>query len=107
MTITRREALVLGASAAALAAGGARAQIASTIKAAEVPAPSLPIEKGASLRMLRPVRFVQADEDVFRANAKAFTNKTGVEIKVDLVGCEDITHRNAVITNTGEAPELN
>ena len=106
MTITRREALVLGASAAALAAGGARAQIASTIKAAEVPAPSLPIEKGASLRMLRPVRFVQADEDVFRANAKAFTNKTGVEIKVDFVGWEDINQQTAVTSNSGAGPDI-
>ena len=42
--ITRREALVLGASAAALAATGASAQ--SAIKAANVPAPKLEIEKG-------------------------------------------------------------
>ena len=65
--ITRRDALALGVSAAALAATGASAQ--STIKAADIAAPKFAIEKGASLRMLRPVRFVQADEDVFRANA--------------------------------------
>ena len=47
--ITRRDALALGVSAAALAATGASAQTASAIKAADVPAPSLPIEKGASL----------------------------------------------------------
>ena len=66
--ITRRDALALGVSAAALAATGASAQP-SAIKAADVAAPKFAIEKGASLRMLRPVRFVQADEDVFRANA--------------------------------------
>jgi multiple sugar transport system substrate-binding protein len=65
--ITRRDALALGASAAALAVTGANAQ--TNIKTADVPAPKLAIEKGASLRMLRPVRFVQADEDVFRAPA--------------------------------------
>jgi hypothetical protein len=43
--------------------------------------------------MLRPVRFVQPDEDVFRANAKAFTDKTGVEVKVDFVGWETSTSR--------------
>ena len=75
--ITRRDALALGVSAAALAATGASAQTASNIKAADVAAPKLPIEKGASLRMLRPVRFVKADEDVFRANAAKFTEKTG------------------------------
>ena len=37
--ITRRDALVLGVSAAALAATGARAQTASNVKAADVPPP--------------------------------------------------------------------
>ena len=81
--ITRRDALALGVSAAALAATGASAQTASTIKAADVAAPKFAIEKGASLRMLRPVRFVQADEDVFRANCAKFTKETGVEVKVE------------------------
>ncbi len=105
--ITRRDALALGASAAALAASGARAQTAaSNVKAADVAAPSLPLEKGASLRMLRPVRFVQADEDVFRANAKAFTDKTGVEVKVDFVGWEDINQQTAVTANSGAGPDI-
>jgi multiple sugar transport system substrate-binding protein len=105
--ITRREALILGASAAALAARGARAQTAaSNVKAADIAAPSLPIEKGASLRMLRPVRFVQADEDVFRANAKAFADKTGVEVKVDFVGWEDINQQTAVTSNSGAGPDI-
>src|SRR6202171_3914521 len=99
--ITRRDALGLGLSAAALAATGAAAQTASTIKAADVPAPSLPIEKGASLRMLRPVRFVKADEDVFRANAAKFTEKMGVEVKVDFVGWEDINQQTAVTAKSG------
>ena len=60
--ITRRDALALGASAAALAVTGASAQTTSAIKAADVPAPKLAIEKGASLRMLRPVRFVHIGE---------------------------------------------
>jgi multiple sugar transport system substrate-binding protein len=68
--VTRRDALALGLSSAVLAATGASADTA-TIKAADVPAPPLAIEKGASLRMLRPVRFVQPDEDVFRANPSA------------------------------------
>src|SRR3977135_664560 len=84
--ISRRDALALGISAAALATTGASAQTASNIKAVEIAAPALPIEKGASLRMLRPVRFVKADEDVFRANAAKFTEKSGVEVKVDFVG---------------------
>src|SRR6202030_2902552 len=104
---TRRDALALGVSAAALATTGASAQpAASAIKAADVAAPPLPIEKGASLRMLRPVRFVQPDEDVFRANAKRFTDKTGVEVKVDFVGWEDINQQTAVTSNSGAGPDI-
>jgi multiple sugar transport system substrate-binding protein len=104
--ITRRDALALGVSAAALAATGASAQTASTIKAADVPAPKLAIEKGASLKMLRPVRFVKADEDVFRANAAKFTEKSGVEVKVDFVGWEDINQQTAVASNSGAGPDI-
>src|SRR5580704_9009548 len=104
--ITRRDALGLSLSAAAFAATGAAAQTPSSIKAADVAAPPLPIEKGASLRMLRPVRFVQADEDVFRANAAKFTQKTGVEVKVDFVGWEDINQQTAVTANSGAGPDI-
>src|SRR5260221_9626660 len=102
-----RDALALGVSAAALAATGAQAQTAaSSIKAADVAAPALPIEKGASLRMLRPVRFVKADEDVFRANAAKFTEKSGVDVKVDFVGWEDINQQTAVTSNSGAGPDI-
>ena len=56
--------------------------------------------------MLRPVRFVQADEDVFRANAAKFTAKTGVEVKVDFVGWEDINQQTAVTSNSGAGPDI-
>src|SRR3981081_1889047 len=105
--ITRRDALALGVSAAALAATGASAQTAaSNVKAATVPAPTPNIEKAASLRMLRPVRFVQADEDMFRANAAKFTQQTGVEVKVDFVGWEDINQQTAVTSNSGAGPDI-
>src|SRR5262249_2472960 len=104
--ITRRDALGLALSSAAFVATGAAAQTPSNIKAADVAAPPLPIEKGASLRMLRPVRFVQPDEDVFRANAKRFTENTGVEVKVDFVGWEDINQQTAVTANSGAGPDI-
>ena len=59
--IKRRESIILGAAAAAMAmAGKANAQ--SEIPKADVPAPKLPIEKGATLRLIRPARFVEPDE---------------------------------------------
>src|ERR1700709_2664334 len=103
---TRRGALGLGIGAAALATTGASAQTASVIKAADVPMPKLEIEKGGSLKMLRPVRFVQADEDVFRANAAKFSKETGVEVKVDFVGWEDINQQTAVTSNSGAGPDI-
>ncbi len=68
--------------------------------------PDWKIEKGASLKMLRPVRFVKQDEDVFRDNAKRFSDKTGVDVKVDFVGWEDINSQTAVTANTGAGPDL-
>ena len=56
--------------------------------------------------MLRPVRFVKPDEDVFRANAAKFTEKTGVEVKVDFVGWEDINQQTAVTSNSGAGPDI-
>ena len=56
--------------------------------------------------MLRPVRFVPADEEVFRKNAEAFTAKTGVEVKVDFVGWEDLRPQTAVTANTGAGPDI-
>ena len=56
--------------------------------------------------MLRPVRFVPADEEVFRANAAKFTAKTGVEVKVDFVGWEDINQQTAVTSNSGAGPDI-
>jgi multiple sugar transport system substrate-binding protein len=74
--------------------------------AQSVAPPRLPIEAGATLRMLRPVRFVQPDEDVFRAAAAKFTAQTNVPVRVDFVGWEDINQQTAVTANTGAGPDL-
>jgi multiple sugar transport system substrate-binding protein len=102
---TRRGTLMLGASAAAAVALGA-APTSAQIQRANVTPPSWPIERGASLRMIRPVRFVQPDEEVFRANCARFTQQTGVEVRVDFVGWEDITQQTAVTANTGAGPDI-
>ncbi|WP_291296250.1 ABC transporter substrate-binding protein [Elioraea sp.] len=103
--ITRRSTLMLGASAAAATALGASPGAAQIQRAAVTP-PSWPIESGATLRMLRPVRFVQPDEEVFRANCARFTAQTGVQVRVDFVGWEDISQQTAVTANTGAGPDV-
>lgn len=103
MNIITRRSIMLGAGAAALA-GSANAQLRT--RAAEAAAPRLPIESGATLRMLRPVRFVGPDEDVFRNNAARFKDRTGVDVRIDFVGWEDINQQTAVTANTGAGPDL-
>ena len=47
-------------------------------------------EKDAKLRVLRWSRFVQGDIDQYMANVKTFTEKTGIEVRVDNEGWEDV-----------------
>lgn len=63
-------------------------------------------EKGAKLRVLRWKRFVQGDEDVWAANTKKFTETTGIEVRVDAEGWEDVRPKAAVAANVGSGPDI-
>src|SRR5881394_4214940 len=63
-------------------------------------------EKGAKLRVLRWKRFVQGDEDVWAANTKKFTQATGIEVRVDAEGWEDVRPKAAVAANVGSGPDI-
>ncbi len=63
-------------------------------------------EKGAKLRVLRWKRFVQGDEDQYMANVKKFTEKTGIEVRVDNESWEDVRPKAAVAANTGAGPDI-
>jgi len=63
-------------------------------------------EKGAKLRVLRWSRFVQGDIDAYMINVKKFTEKTGVEVRVDNEGWEDVRPKAAVAANTGAGPDI-
>lgn len=102
--LSRRGLGALGAGL--LGAGAASAQTAGQAPGRAAATLNLPIEPGATLRMLRPVRFIQADEDNWRANCAKFTQQTGVQVRVDFVGWEDITQQTAVTANTGAGPDL-
>lgn len=100
MSVTRRE-LLLGAAvgAAGLPLMGAMPSFAQT-------GSSFTPEKGASLRLLRWSPFVKGDEDAWIANTKKFTEKTGVEVKIDKESWEDIRPKAAVAANMGAGPDL-
>lgn len=97
---TRRATL---AASAALAAAPAAGQ---GIRAADVPRPNLPIENGATLRVLRPARFVEPDERLMRENIARFTQATGIPVRLDFVGWEDIRPQTAVTANTQAGPDI-
>jgi len=64
------------------------------------------VEKGAKLRVLRWKRFVQGDEDTYMANAKKFSEKFGVEVRVDHESWEDVRPKAAVAANVGSGPDI-
>ena len=74
--------------------------------AAQAQALAFKPEKGAKLRVLRWSRFVQGDIDAYMANVKKFSDKTGIEVKVDNEGWEDVRPKAAVAANTGAGPDI-
>ena len=106
--IDRRNFLKMSAGLAAGAAAGAATSdaLAASKPAAGAPALHLKPEKGAKLRVLRWKRFVQGDEDLWMANTKKFTEKTGIEVRVDSEGWEDVRPKAAVAANIGSGPDI-
>jgi len=102
--IKRRDFLKATAGVAATSALGAG----GLLLPADVAAQQLKItpEKGAKLRVLRWKRFVQGDEDVWAANTKKFTDATGVEVRIDAEGWEDVRPKAAVAANVGSGPDI-
>jgi multiple sugar transport system substrate-binding protein len=99
----RRRFLEGSAATAASAALGAAAVWAPAVHAQTL---AYKPEKGAKLRVLRWSRFVQGDIDAYMANVKKFTEKTGIEVRVDNEGWEDVRPKAAVAANTGAGPDI-
>jgi len=102
---TRRDTIKLGAGVGAATLLGSTSLMAQ-IPAADVTPPDLPIEDGASLTLLRPTKFVATDEEVWLANTAKFTEQTGIPVKVEFEGWEDVPTKTAVAANVGSGPDL-
>ena len=100
----RRKFLEGSAGVAAATTVGGSAAVFSAPAAAQTIA--FKPEKGAKLRVLRWSRFVQGDIDAYMINVKRFTEKTGVEVRVDNEGWEDVRPKAAVAANTGAGPDV-
>jgi multiple sugar transport system substrate-binding protein len=99
--LTRRESLKIGAGAIAGAAVGAGLSLPA--RAQEL---NLKPEEGATLRVLRPVKFVAGDEKLWLENTAKYTAQTGVQVTVESQGWEDLRPKSAVAANVGKGPDL-
>lgn len=102
---TRRETIGIGIGAVAAASGLGRATRAA-VPVADVAAPQFEIEDGAELRVLRPAKFVPADEEFFNKNTAKFIETTGIQVRVDYQAWEDLRPQTAVTANTGAGPDI-
>ncbi len=100
----RRRFLESSAGVAATAAVGSATVWAPAVQAQQTTA--FKPEPGAKLRVLRWSRFVQGDIDAYMINVRKFTEKTGVEVRVDNEGWEDVRPKAAVAANTGAGPDI-
>ncbi len=103
---TRRGSLAIGAGAVASATLLGSRPVSAAIPVANVPMPKQPIEAGATLRVIRPTKFVDPDETIWNENTQKFTKATGVQVRVDYVGWEDLRPQVAVAARTGAGPDV-
>ena len=101
--VKRRDFLKISAG---LAAGATSGMPLLSYAQAKASAATWRPEKGASLRVLRWKRFVQGDEDLWMANTKKFTDATGVAVRIDNEGWEDVRPKAAVAANVGSGPDI-
>ncbi len=102
---TRRDSFVVGGTALAAATLDS-SPAASAIPIVKVEPPKQPIEAGATLRVIRPSKFVDPDETIWNENTAKFTKATGVAVRTDFVGWEDIRAQVAVAARTGAGPDV-
>jgi multiple sugar transport system substrate-binding protein len=103
--LTRRDILLSGAATAAVPLIGARAADLD-VPTEDVKSPRFQLEPNAAIRVLRPAKFVDPDEVLFRQNTKKFTEQTGIQVRVDFVSWEDMRPQTAVTANTGAGPDI-
>jgi multiple sugar transport system substrate-binding protein len=105
--VTRRDSLIIGAAALG-SAGQAFAQNANPpdVPIVEVNPPQYKIEKGATLRTIRPAKFVDPDQTWWDINTKKFTQQTGIPVSVNYISWEDLRPQTAVVAHTGGGVDL-
>ncbi len=104
-TATRRDALLLAAGAMTSAAAGATLHVRGA-RAQPEPRLRLVPEKGATLNVMRPSRFVQGDEALWMENTRRYTKETGVEVRVIFETWEELRAKASTAANMGRGPDI-
>ena len=102
--ITRRDVLK-GTGAVAGAAALGATDLFGFAKAWAQSAPWKP-EPGAKLQFTRWKRFVQSEDDAFRAIVASFEKATGCSVTVAEEGFDDVQPKASVAANTGQGPDM-
>ncbi len=63
-------------------------------------------ERGAQLRLLRWSRFLEAEDRATAENVRAFSEATGVDVRIDSVWQDDVQPQLTVAANIGSGPDL-
>lgn len=101
--LKRRDVIKRGATAAAVAS--VPPSLLGWAKAWAQDMPFKP-EEGAELRMLRWNRFVESEDIQFDKNMAAFTEATGIKVRLDKEFLDDIQPKAAVAANVGDGPDV-
>ncbi len=67
---------------------------------------TFPIERGASLRVLRWSQFVPSDQPTFEKNAAEFARRTGVPVRIEYEAFENVQPKAAAAANVGAGPDV-
>lgn len=102
---SRRRLLQGTAATGALAAAASTTDLFGFARAWAAESPFKP-EKGAKIQLTRWKRFVQSEDDAFRAIIKSFNAATGCQVTVVEEGLDDIQPKAAVAANTGQGADL-
>ena len=100
---TRRDLLKTTAGLAIGAVAGPALIDAARVWAADSP---FQPEEGAELRLLRWRFFVQSEDEAFMKLIDAFSKATGVAVRVDSEGFEDLRPKAAVAASIGSGPDI-
>ena len=102
---SRRGLLKGSAAAGAIMAAGSHHDLLGFAKAWAADAKWKP-EAGASLQLTRWRRFVQSEDDAFRAICASFKEGTGCEVSVVEEGMDDVQPKASVAANTGQGSDI-